>query len=343
MAWRDTFRRRHSDGEIDEELRAHLDMAVRDRVERGEDPDAARRAVLREFGSVRQAHDETHAVWSWMAVERFTDDLRGALRVLRRKSAITMLAAAVLALGVGANTAIFSVTRGALLRPLPYKSPDRLVMLWRAPRGVSRMATFRDTAVLERGILTSQMVVEWRKRTGAFADLAAIELWQGNLSAQMDLVTRDGAERLRAALATPNIFDALGTAATLGRTFLPDDENVAVLSDGFWRRRFGGDPSVIGRSLELRIGRDRRRQALTIVGVLPPRFQFSYPEDTELWVPVSWRTVETTNANALIYRAVARLADGVTLAQGAAGLRSRQCQPGHRLSQGRIQSRSQLD
>ena len=110
------------------------------------------------------------------------------------------------------------------------------------------MSGFRDAAEIDRQIATGERVQQWRERKSIFADVAAIESWRGNLSAQPDLVTADGAERLRGALATTNFFDVLGVSPTLGRLFNASDTAAVVISDGFWRRQFGGDAAIVGRN-----------------------------------------------------------------------------------------------
>ena len=147
-----------------------------------------------------------------------------------------------------------------------------------------------------RGIATPEMVREYRARATSFADIAAVELWRGNLSAQVDLVTNDGAERLRGSFVTPNFFSLLGVSAAIGRAFADGDgRESVVLSDGLWRRRFGGDPAIVGQTIDIVSGRARTRVRAQVIGVLPPRFRFTYPEDTEIWLGLRWAEVERAN------------------------------------------------
>ena len=215
-----------------------------------------------------------------------------------------------LGLGVGANTGLFAVLNGVVLQPLPYAAPDRLVMLWRASPQPS-----------QRLVATATHVIEWRARSKTLADVAMLELWQGNPSARMDLVGSDGPQRLRGSLASRNFFDVLGVQAALGRTFVEDDpRDVVVLSHGLWQRHFGGEPGVIGRAIDLTVGNgSRRRQRFTVIGVLPPRFRFTYPLDTELWTPLP-PDATTTPRLFLRYTVVARLEDGVHLDNARADL-----------------------
>ena len=237
-------------------------------------------------------------------------DVRGACRQLGRRPGLLAAAVATLALGVGANTAIFAVARGVLLRPLPYASPDRLVMLWR---------TNRDGSGRPRGVATSTHVIEWRARNTVLADIAALELWQDTPIARVDLVGRDSAERLRGSYATRNFFRVVGVQAALGRTFREDDaDDVVVLSDALWRRRFGADPNVVGATVDLTVGtrdtagnRDRELRRFTIIGVLPAPLRFTYPQETELWAPLGADDLSTASLR-LRYTVIARLKAGVT-------------------------------
>jgi hypothetical protein len=160
----------------------------------------------------------------------FFDDLRYAIRLLWRRPGFLLAAILTLALGIGANTAIFAVVRSVLLRPLPYSEPDRLVMVW---------AEHKGDATLRRGIATPLEAVQWRARSKSLRDLAVVELWIGDPGARMDFAGSGGTERLRGSYASPNFFEVLGVKAALGRTFSDSDAEVVVLSDGLWRRRFG--------------------------------------------------------------------------------------------------------
>jgi len=185
-------------------------------------------------------------------MDGFLLDLRCAWRSAMRRPALTALTVVTLVLGIGANTAIFAVARGVLLRPLPYQDPDSLAMIWRNG----------PTSTDPRGIGTPEMLREYRARNSTFSDIAAVELWRSNLSAQIDLAGADGAERLRGSLATPNFFSLLGVNAAMGRTFAESDEaGVVVLSDALWRRRYGADPAIVGQTIDLVGARAHSRTA----------------------------------------------------------------------------------
>jgi putative ABC transport system permease protein len=238
-------------------------------------------------------------------MDGFLLDVRSAWRAAWHRPALTGLTIFTLVLGIGANTAIFAVARGVLLRPLPYQDPESLVMIWRTAANATE----------PRGIATPQMLREYRARATSFTDLAAVELWRGNTSAQVDLVTNDGAERLRGSFATPNFFSLAGVRPALGRGFTDGDgSDTVILSDGLWRRRFGGDPAIVGRTIDLVSGRARSRQRAQVIGVLPPRFRYTYPEDTELWMALPWAAVESATQQALQYQILGRLRPGVSVA-----------------------------
>lgn len=244
-------------------------------------------------------------------MDGFLLDLRTALRAAQRRPQLTLLTIATLVLGLGANTAIFAVARGTLLRPLPYSDPDGLVMIWQTVTNTTQ----------PRGIATPEMLREYRARNQSFQDIAAVELWTNNPSSRPDLAGEEGAERLRGSVATPNFFNVVGATAALGRTFVEDDNrDVVILSDAFWRRRFAADPAVVGKTIELTYGRARSRERLTVIGVLPPRFRFTYPDDTEVWMLLPWAEVTKTTQQALLYNLVGRLKPGATVDSATADM-----------------------
>ena len=231
------------------------------------------------------------------------DELRSALRIFARRPAFAMVVVGLLALGIGANTTIFSMVRAVLLRPLPFAEPDRLVYLWRADA----------SRPVNHGIQTGNDVISLREELAGLSDIAALKSWEHNSQTQLDLFTPDGAERLRGTLATPNWFETLGVRAAIGRTFREPDADlgpVVVLSDGFWRRRFAADPAILGQPLSLVGGWPRTATTYTIVGVLPPAFRFTYPRETEVWVMSPWSEIAANGA--IQYQVVGRLHSGAT-------------------------------
>jgi len=190
-------------------------------------------------------------------------DLRYALRILLKNPVVTVVAVLTLALGIGANTAIFSVLNAVVLRPLPYADPDRLVMVWETVAGNDKRSAapgnFND----------------WRAQNSSFSDIAAT--FYGNFN----LTGNGEPERVNGSTVTSNLMSTLGVAAQLGRTFQPDDDDhqdrrLVIIGDGLWQRRFGGDKTVIGKTITI------DEAAYTVVGVMPAGFKF--PVQSDLWV-----------------------------------------------------------
>jgi putative ABC transport system permease protein len=221
-------------------------------------------------------------------------DIRYSLRSLAASPAFTVVAVIALALGIGANTAVFSVFRGVLLNPLPYPQANRLVWLW--PANARTGESFP-------GAISPPDFLDFRKQSTAFENLAAF--------LRLDLTLNGAqAERLAASGVSAGFFETFGVHPALGRSFLPEDEDVnwpqvAILSDGLWRRHFGADPSVIGRKISL----DGKN--LTVAGVMPPDFNF--PQNVQLWQPLPLRYEEMAVRRFHFLRVVGRLKPGVTL------------------------------
>jgi putative ABC transport system permease protein len=235
-------------------------------------------------------------------------DLRSAFRLFLRNRGLSVVALTSLAVGIGVSVAITSVATAVLVRPLPYDKPEDLVMIWRQGVGPSPLAGFWDPWRTARGILTPGAVLDWREQELPFEDFAVVESWQTGWAPRVDLIEGANVERLRGTLATANLFDVLGVHAARGRTFSRDETGVAVISDRLWRRRFGADPGVVGKTITLATGRTREQHSLVeIIGVLPDRFRFDYPEETEIWLPLTWSEIASYPNFVLLYRAVARL------------------------------------
>jgi len=224
-------------------------------------------------------------------------DIRQAWRQLWSRPGLTVVVVLTLALGMGANTAIFSAVRGVLLRPLPYESPDRLVVLQEAtPTGASRHVSYPNFA-------------DWRSGMRSLEGMAAVQTRMVTLSAG------DGsAERVLAALASQELFEVLGVSPALGRTFLAGEdvaggEPVIVLGNGLWRRRFGADSSIVGRPLRI------DGEAFTVIGVMPPGFEF--PRNVEIWAPLGLVSGNMTNRAVHTLLVVGRLRPQMDLARAA--------------------------
>src|SRR5438034_4505107 len=303
--------RRRRDSELDEEIQGHLDMAARDRIERGESPETARRASFREFGNRTLIKEVTRDVWSGRALETFWQDVRYGLRMLRRSPGFTAVAVLSLALGIGANTAIFSVINALMLRDLPVREPGRLVELLSRYPGEPRMNGF-SSSVYER----------FRDQNHVFSDIIG-------LSPVRFQVTGNSldAESADAQYVTPNFFAALGVRATVGRVLEPQDDTraasdgaVAVVSWSYWIRRFNRDPSILGRQLVL------GGVPTTVVGVTPREFAgLQVGVTPDLWVPAAMARIAQQHGvqfgGRLGLGLMARLKPGVSLEQAAAEMR----------------------
>jgi predicted permease len=236
-----------------------------------------------------------------MFLEEFTQDLRFGGRTLRRNPGFAAIAILTLALGIGANAAIFSVVNAVLLRPLPWSDPDRAVMIW------SKWTAFDKTWV------ASGEVVDYKKRSRALSDVAAWSDGQVNL-------TGDGEpERVAAANVSANLFLVLGAQPMIGRVFsgpedVPNGPNVVVLGFGLWKRRYASDPSIVNRTILI------NGQSFQVLGVMPPDFvlptDFQNPEPTQLWTPLQMDPASTDHGNHGLY-AAGRLQPGATVRQAA--------------------------
>lgn len=250
------------------------------------------------------------------------NDLKFAIRQSLKNPGFTAVAVLTLALGIGANTAIFSVINGVLLKPLPYPEPDQLVTLWeRSPeRGV------------EQERVSGPNYLDWRVQNTVFSEMAVSPGWEG--SDNFNLVLRDTTAKVHASYTSASLFTTLGTKPLLGRTLLPEEDQkegnrAAVLGYGLWQRHFNGDPNVIGQTLTVDT---YGRREYTIVGVMPA--SFGLPSRCELWLALGWMDVTLTERrSAHWHNVIARLKPGVTLVQARAELnaiqaRLKQAHPG---------------
>lgn len=290
------------EADVDDELRFHLDMRARDYEQRGLPRDAAERAARERFGDYAQvdaalrAHDRTRERRDdrRRVLDELRQDLRHALRGLRRAPAFAAVAIATLALGIGANTAVFSVVDAVVLRPLPFSRPDRV--------------TFVSGSTLGEFVRLRELSRSW-------SDLAAYRAASINLSGGGE------AERLDGAITTPNLFSILGVPAARGRAFVGDETETGrlaavVLSDGLWRRRFGADPSIVGRTIMV------EGTSFEVLGVMPPGFGFP-SRDTQLWIPINMPPARTGQLWGMGgYQLLGRLRDEASVSQAQEELRA---------------------
>jgi predicted permease len=292
--------RRQMEDEMDAEMRLHIREFVEDRVRSGASRADAERSAHVEFGSIQGVKEQCREARGLRLFDEFSQDLRYAGRNLRRSPGFAAIAVLSLGVGIGANTAIFTVLKALILNPLPFRQPDRLTLLWTedSKRGIHEEGT---------GFLTVQ---DWKQRSHSFEDLAICS--RGD---PVFLSGVDPPERIASEIVSSNFFPLLGTAPTLGRTFTAEEEinrqRVVVISSTLWRRLFGGSREVIGKMLEI------DGQPHEIIGVMPPEFFFPDVE-TQLWRPVSldpaWdrqRTLRYTDW----WRVVGRLKPGASPTQ----------------------------
>ena len=291
------------DQEVDEELALHIEMRTRELVDRGMDPKAAHEAAIARLGDLAslkrtmtdlgRKRDREMRLTIWL--EELRDDLKVAFRQLKSSPAFTLVATLTLALGIGANSAIFALVDATLLRPLPYRVPDRLVTIW------------EHSAKTARGYVSPLNMLDWNTRSRTFEKIAGFTPSVG----QMVMAGADGnAETVTRQWVTAGIFDVLGVTAIAGRTFSADDEakrpNVVVMSEPFWRRRYNADPSVIGREIRL------DGSLWTVIGVLPEDFQLL--GQTSLWAMRPLVNLPPRARGFYAFQVVGRLKPGVSIA-----------------------------
>jgi predicted permease len=270
MRWWQTRKRAE---DLERELRSDLDLEEEDQRESGVPGDEARHAALRAFGNPTLIREQTFAVWSWNRLENLVRDLRIGVRTLFRSPGFSLIAILVMALCIGATTSLFTVVRSVLLRPLPFRDPDRLVMIYEH---------FRDSTMNTQGFnynpASPADYADWRAQTHGFEDIAAWRYWQFNLTGERGELP----EIVHARGGSWNLFPLLGVQAAIGRTFTESDDRtdgtVVLLTWSLFERRFGGDPGIVGRQIHL------DGKPFTVVGVLPN--WFTYPDaEVQVWVP----------------------------------------------------------
>jgi predicted permease len=274
--------------DLDDELRAHLTIDVEQRIADGEPLEDAWRAARRDLGNELLVKDATRQQWGFTSLERLSQDARYALRTFRRSAGVTAVACVALALGTGATTAIFTIVHTVLLRPLPYPEPDRLVRIWE-----------RQPVTGRNNVVSLVNFRSWQERSRSFEAMAAYQRIPMNLLGSGDAIQVDGAK------VTADFFRLLGVDASVGRTFLPDEDQLTsppmvVLTHGFWQRRFGG-AVVVGQRVSINGSHHE------VVGVLPPGLVFA---DRRVQAFVTLRGGRDDGRN---YSVVARLRPGVSL------------------------------
>jgi putative ABC transport system permease protein len=294
--------RRRLEQELDEELQFHIERQIEANIKQGMAPREARTAALRLFGGVEQTKEACREAHGIGLFEELGSDVLYGLRMLKNNPGYSIVAVLVLMLGIGANTAVFSVVKGVLLSRLPFPEPDRIMTIW------NTYSHLDD----EQEDVSPPDFCDWREQNHSFAQLAAYEYFHYVLAGDPDPV------RLRAARVSGDFFAALGVSPALGRPLLPADDHegvhhVVVLSHRLWTGRFAADPAILGHTITL-TGLDH-----TVVGVMPASFGF--PHDVDLWTPLAYQPpFDPMLRRSVWFRTVARLEPGVTRAAAQADL-----------------------
>ena len=302
------FRKRSGDENLDAELRSHLQLLAEENMRRGMSAKEARYAARREFGGVEQAKESYRERRGLPFLDTLWQDLRFATRILAKKPGFTAIAMATLAVGIGANTAIFSVVHSVLLQALPYPDSERLTVVW---------STFSSEG---RGPASGPELIYLRERSRLFEEFGGIWAQSGAITGERE------PEHVRLGLVTSNFLSMLAAKPQVGRFFLPEEQGTyaaksVILSDALWRHRFGANPRLVGQSIRL------NGHPVTVVGVLPADFKIIFPEgssvppDMDAFVPFPSNLAEDPRDQCYI-RVIGRLRKGATIPQAQAELES---------------------
>jgi putative ABC transport system permease protein len=307
LGLRTLFRRRRVDQDLDDELRYHIEQKTADNAAKGMTAQEARRAALLGMRELERAKEECRDARRVTWLQDLGQDLHFGLRMLRKFPGFTAVAVLTLALGIGANTSIFSVVNAALLNPLPFRNPSSLVIVWENELADSTLDPVSPPNFLD-----------WQEQSHCFSGMAAF------VDAPMNLTGAIQPEQVGVEKVSPNFFSVLGVAPMLGRGFSKGEDqsrksDVAVLSYGLWKSQFGGDPNIIGKAIQL------NGQSVTIIGVAGPDFDFYIREHSayglrpQLWAPLDmppeWHQRSKVGS---FLRIVARLNPGISLSQAQA-------------------------
>ena len=295
-------RRRARD--IDDEIAFHLAMRQAEHERAGLAPESARRIAARQFGNVTALKEQTRDMWTFPSFDSLVRDIRYAFRTLRRAPGFALVAVLVLAIGIGATTAMFSLVDTMLLRGLPYAQADRLVVL---------IGNVERAGGVERRGNSYPDHVDWRARATSFEDMAAFTTLTATLQGP------DEPEPIVGEAVSAPYFTLLGVSPTHGRGFTPEEDAVpnrnavVILGDGLWRRRFGADPSILNQTIQL------GTRTYTIVGIMPAGFT-GVSDTAQFWEPFAQSGVAFNNRGSRGFQTLARLKDGATISGARAEL-----------------------
>jgi putative ABC transport system permease protein len=298
--------RKRREHEFAEELESHLAMHIEDNLRAGMSPEEARRQALIKLGGVTLTQELYREQGGLPMLETSWQDLRYGARMLRKTPVFTLIAVMTLALGIGANTAVFSVINAALLQPYSHIDTDRWVYI----------SEKNEAKGLQGAAPSVPNFLDWRRQNQSFSEMVFWSELNLNLSGTGAVEP----ERVRVALVTENLFSALNLIPAAGRFVSPEDYKVngrnAILSYGLWQRRFGGDPNLAGRTITLNL------RSYTVLGVAPPGFSFPVQSQTDVWVPDFWRNIEsgTNDRSSRGVAVAAMLKPGVSLGAAQADM-----------------------
>ena len=286
------FRRQQFDRDLEEEMRFHLEMKA---------AETGHTAARRQFGNTTLLQEDSRGAWGWAGIEAWAADVKYAVRALRKNPGFALVAVLTMALGIGASTAVFSVVHAVLLRPLPFRDPSRVTMVWET----------REQRGEDRAPVSYENFRDWKEQSQSFDHMG---VFVGD-SARM--VVADEPVEIPGARVSGGVFKALGVQPMLGRAFLPEEERasaakVALLSYGLWQR-LGGDRNVIGRPVQF------DRQTFTVAGIMPRGFAF--PDQSELWFPFAIDDTRIARSTHWL-RVIGKLKTGITVEQAQGEMRN---------------------
>src|SRR2546429_1804382 len=303
MSWiKRLFSRRRIYCELSEVIREHLEEKIEELVAGGMSRKEATYAARREFGNVTLVEEDSRTVWRWPSVENLLMDIRYSVRMLRKSPTFCAVAVLTLALGIGANTAIFSCINAWINNPLPYPQSDRLMVF---------ATNEKKSGWTGEHVTSPADFFDFQKQNTSFEQSVA---WTG---ASLNLTGDGSPELVDGGRVTWNFFDTLGAKPILGRTFTPDDDrsgspHVVILSEGLWQGRYDGDPKIIGRNVT------SGGEAYTVVGVMPGTFQFPLMGIANLWTPLALTDKQRADRGGSWLPAFGRLKPGVAQEQAEA-------------------------
>ena len=300
--WRNTISKGRVDRELTEEVGSYVELLTEKKMKEGLSEADARREALIEVGGVEQVKEEVRAGRTGFALETLFQDLRYGFRSLRKKPGFTLTAVIALALGIGANSAIFSVINGVLLRSLPYQDSDKIVMVWERNLRSSR----------SQNVVSPANFLDWKKEATSFQQFAA------SWDTRVNITSGGEPEEIQVQRVSADFFSVLGVAPKLGRSFRPEEDvpggnPAVVLSYELWQSRFGGNPGIIGQPVTM------SGRALNVIAVMPPGFHF-LNNQVKAWIPLALDPAKEWRKSGRFLRSVARLKPEATVQQAQAQL-----------------------